>query len=60
MQNNFSFHKLKRFFFKCTTLHNSKINSFLDLKQRKRLLDHKSCESLDTMVSCMEQDIGDA
>ena len=49
-ENNFSFHT-KKFFFKCATLHNSKINSFLDLKRSKRLLDYKSCEPLDTTVS---------
>ena len=45
----------KRFFFKCLTLHISKINLFLDLKRNKRLLDNKSWEVIDTTVNCMDQ-----
>ena len=44
----------KRFFFKHSTLHIYKLNSFSDLKQ-KRLLDNESWEPLDRAVSCMEQ-----
>ena len=49
MQNNFTFHK-KHFFFKCMISHISKVNSFLDLKQNKRLSDTKSGDPLDTML----------
>ena len=45
----------KRFFFKCPALHISKVNSFADLKQNKRLLDNKRWEPLDTTVSCMHE-----
>ena len=34
MQNNFLLHKINVFPFNCQALHSSKINSFLDLKQK--------------------------
>ena len=43
------------FFFKCPILLISKINWFLDLKRNKRLLDNKSWEPLNAMLSCMDQ-----
>ena len=39
MQNNLTFLKTSFLFFKYPTLHISKVNSLLDLKRNKRLLD---------------------
>ena len=50
-----SFSTKETFFFKCQTLHISKINPFLDLKRNKRLLENKSWEPLDIMVCYMDQ-----
>ena len=44
----FHFPRDKHFFFKCPTLHISKISSFFDLKRSKNLVHNKSWESLDT------------
>ena len=44
---------IKKFFLKCPTLHIYQINSFLDIKRNKRLLDNKSLEPLDATVSWM-------
>ena len=54
MQNNFTFVETNAFF-KCPALRISKINSFVDLKQNKKLLDNKSRELLDTIVRCMHE-----
>ena len=42
----------KHIFFKCLTLHISKTKLILWLKWNKRLLDNKSWEPLDTILSC--------
>ena len=42
----------KTYFFKCLTLHISKTKLILWLKWNKRLLDNKSWEPLDTILSC--------
>ena len=54
MQNNFTFLETNAFF-KCPALRISKINSFVDLKQNKKLLDNKSWELLDTTVRYMHE-----
>ena len=55
IQNNFTLHRTNIFFFKYFTLYICKINSFLNLKQNKMLLDNKHWESLNAIVSCMDQ-----
>ena len=51
MQNNFAFHESKFFFFKCPPLHISQINSSLDVKRKKKVLDNKRSEPLHITVS---------
>ena len=53
----FHFPREKCFFIKCRTSCILKINTLLDLKQNKRLLDTKSWKPLDSMVCCMDQSL---
>ena len=54
MQDNFAFHESNFFFFKCPPLHISQINSSLDVKRNKKVLDNKRSEPLHITVSWMD------